>query len=255
MSYVLTSMLMLLPQAGSPDGQWVEEFVDGPFTFRSEFPIRRTSLLRDLAQLREELSQTLGLKIGDRPIQVYFFRDRASYLQYMKANVPEGLRRRALFVRRSSGSSVYAYRTRDFDTDVRHECTHALVHNAVPFIPLWMDEGLAEYFESKAGMRPRPPRLNDVRSAVRWQRLTRRHYSLQKLERIETIQDMGATEYQDSWAWIHFLLHDSAETRKVLVEYLAEIQRGTPPGPFSVYCARSLPDYTARLTRHFRTFQ
>jgi hypothetical protein len=42
---------------------------------------------------------------------------------------------------------VFAYRGEDFETDLRHECTHALLNAALPVVPLWLDEGLAEYFE------------------------------------------------------------------------------------------------------------
>ena len=33
------------------------------------------------------------------------------------------------------------------EEDLRHEATHALLHVAVGDLPLWLDEGLAEYFE------------------------------------------------------------------------------------------------------------
>ena len=32
-------------------------------------------------------------------------------------------------------------------TDLRHELTHALLHGVLQDVPLWLDEGLAVYFE------------------------------------------------------------------------------------------------------------
>jgi hypothetical protein len=103
-------------------------------------------LTQALAQIKQELEQKLKLKVGNDPINVHLFNSRRSYQAYMRQHVPRAINRQALFVKGPQGSSVYAYKNKDFDTDIRHECTHALIHNSVQFIPLWMDEGLAEYF-------------------------------------------------------------------------------------------------------------
>ncbi len=156
------------------------------------------------------------------------------------------------------GSSVYAYRNNAFDTDLRHECTHALVHNSVQFIPLWMDEGLAEYFELKAGTRVRPARLNEVKNAINWSRLTRSRNKLRALERLNSMSEMGASEYRDSWAWIHFLLNDQNNNdagKTALVDYLGEIQKGNPRGSFSDYLTKRLPSNETKLVQHFRYFR
>ena len=42
---------------------------------------------------------------------------------------------------------VFAYKSKALPVDVRHEGTHGLLHAALPMVPLWLDEGLAEYFE------------------------------------------------------------------------------------------------------------
>ena len=55
--------------------------------------------------------------------------------------------RRALFVKSGSRGRVFAYEHEDLAVDVRHESTHALLHASLPMVPLWLDEGLAEYFE------------------------------------------------------------------------------------------------------------
>lgn len=238
-----------------PTRQWAHEFKQGPFRFHSEFVIKTAPLLRDLAQIQDELKNTLGLAVGDRSIAVYFYQDWSSYRQATKAYIPKGLVRRALFVKGDKQSYVFAYRHRGFDTDVRHECTHALVHNAVEFIPLWMDEGLAEYFEKKAGNeRIRPSSLGEVRRAMFW----RQSFSLEDLERLSSISEMGYTQYRNSWAWIHFLMNDTANestARKILFNYLAEIRKGKPPGNFSEYLRKSMTNDHARMAQHFRAFR
>ncbi len=238
-----------------PTQQWVHEFQQGPFRFHSQFPLKPAPLQRDLAQIQQELEQQLGLKIGKRPIEVQFYDNWETYRRATQAHVRKGLIRRALFVKGPKKSYVYAYRHNGFDIDVRHERTHALIHNAVQFIPLWMDEGLAEYFENKVGNgRLRPAALRSAKNTYFW----RQQIVLEDLERLDGISQMGDTQYRHSWAWIHFLMDDvtnSNETRKVLFDYLAEIRKGNPPGDFSVFLNRRLPNSRGRIAHHFRTYR
>ena len=44
--------------------------------------------------------------------------------------------------------------------------------------------------------------------------------SLDRLVKLQTIDDMGAKEYRDSWAWTHFFIHRSPETHRLLAAYL-----------------------------------
>ncbi|MFK7817719.1 MAG: DUF1570 domain-containing protein [Planctomycetaceae bacterium] len=255
----LAVTILLLSTAQTEACQrWVEEFQQGPFRFHSEFPIKRGPIGRDLTQIKVELEATLKLKVGNEPIDVYLFGNARSYQREVQKRVPGAISRRALFVKADKGSSVYAYKNASFDIDLRHECTHALIHNSVQFIPLWMDEGMAEYFELKSGSRVRPTRLNDVKNAINWSRLTRSRSTLKRLESLNSIKQMGAGEYRDSWAWIHFLMHDrnnDSAGKKALIEYLAEIQKGNPPGAFSTFLEKRMPRTETKLVQHFRYFR
>ena len=55
--------------------------------------------------------------------------------------------RRAFFLAQGSRQVVYTYFNPQLEVDLRHEATHALLHLAIAELPLWLDEGLAEYFE------------------------------------------------------------------------------------------------------------
>lgn len=255
----LLFLLILVLPATADAQRWVEQFRDGPFTFRSEFAIQRDPLIRDLKQIKQELEAKLKLKIGNDPIEVLLFNTKRAYQAAVRKQVPNAVSRQALFVKSPEGSRVYAFRSRTFDTDVRHECTHALIHNAVQFIPLWLDEGIAEYFELKAGTRVRPARLNDMRQAIRWAPLKNGiGPSLQGLEGLDSIKQMGTLQYRNSWAWVHFLMNDPSQqfvARRVLINYLDEIQKGNPPGDFSTYLQRYVAQGDAKLVQHFRYFR
>jgi hypothetical protein len=142
---------------------------------------------------------------------------------------------------------VLAYRSRQFEIDVRHECTHALLHAALPDVPLWLDEGLAEYFELAASKRACDnPYLDNLRWSVRLGKIPR----LESLERKRDLSEMRRTEYRDAWAWVHFMLVGSKEAHTELVDFLEDIRTGTPSGSFSERLERRLPEPHRHLAAH-----
>jgi hypothetical protein len=166
--------------------------------------------------------------------------------------VPAGVSRAALYVKGADMGRVYVHRHRNFETDLRHECTHAILHNALPYVPLWLDEGLAEYFEVAAPLRGGAnPHLKNVRWAVR----LGSEPSLPRLEEKRQLASMSAEDYRDSWAWVHFLLHGPQETRQVLSNYLYDIRIGNPAGQLSERLAGEVPGVQSLLVDHFRNWK
>ena len=248
-------LVVLVPAFCAPiraDGDWVDCVRHGPFEIRSEFPLSTfPDLLDELEALRIDVYDTLQLRPAETPTRLHLFRDRRSYVKYVGQRVPESVDRRALYVKRNDVGEVYTYRNSQLAVDVRHECTHALLHNSLPFIPLWLDEGIAEYFETKRTMRAKPLRL--VSSG--WSARFGRRPSLASLEAKKTLNEMESRDYRDAWAWVHFLLHESDQTRNALIGYLACIQSGDPPGPLSDTLNRKVPAAASRLSRHLRKWR
>jgi hypothetical protein len=146
---------------------------------------------------------------------------------------------------------VFAYRSEELEIDVRHESTHALLHASLPAVPLWLDEGLAEYFEVPEDDRPgRNPHLADLKWSLRLGLVPK----LSTLENKHELSEMGRREYMFSWAWVHFMLHGPAEARQELVGYLADLQAAVPTETLSVRLNRRLPQAEKKLTQHFRAW-
>ncbi len=234
---------------------WLEERTVGLFEVRSEFSLadnRGQSLLAELPRLQEDIESLLGVEANNRPIEVNLFATRRSYQKFLSVRVPEGAARVALFVQGTDRNRVYVYRHRGFEVDVRHECTHAILHNALPYVPLWLDEGFAEYFEVPATLRANGnPHHRSVRRAL----LLRWRPSLAALESKDDLSEMDGNDYRDSWAWVHFMLHGPAQARQSLSNYLYDIRIGNPAGQLSERLAAELPDSQRQLTRHFRNFK
>ena len=234
---------------------WVDERRAGPFELRSEFALtddEGRSLVREIELLKADVESLLALKASDDPIQVSLFASVRSYREHLSQRVPEGMSRPALFVKGADMSRVYVYRRRGYATDVRHECTHAVLHNALPFVPLWLDEGFAEYFETPAAERSSgSPYLKSIKRSIffRWKP------NLQRLEVLEELADMHDDEYRESWAWVHFMLHGPKNVRQILSDYLYDIQQGDAGRPLSARLATVMPDYDQQLVHHLKTWR
>ena len=114
---------------------------------------RDNPVLKDLSNLREQVYRDLRLPPSHTEVFVYLFEDRSRYEKFMKEKHPELPMRRAFFVAqamRKGGTEdlmVYTYWGERIHQDLRHELTHALLHSVLKNVPIWLDEGLAEYFE------------------------------------------------------------------------------------------------------------
>jgi hypothetical protein len=241
-------MALAAPPAWSSG--WVDEQQLGVYSFHAEFPLRDIAdLVQDLGELQKDIESTLELKCSDRPIHVYLFRSSLSYSRAIRQLVPGSGNRRAMFVAGNDFGRVFAYRHRDLATDLRHETTHALLHNALPYVPLWLDEGLAEYFEAPVLLRVDGHAHRRALKTVVW---LGNKPNLAELEAKRDLEKFTAADYRDAWGWVNFMLHGPPEARAALQEYLATIPTGREPTPLSLTLQRRLPDLDRRIVQHLR---
>lgn len=208
-------------------------------------------LIQDLIQLRKDVAEQLQLPLEGRDVVVYVFGDKTKYQQYLDATYPGLPPRRAYFVGTPRELAVYTFWGDSIQEDLRHEFTHGLLHAQLKDVPLWLDEGLAEYFELP---RTTPNAVNreyarklGIAIANNWE---------PDLERLESLQDviqMQRADYQEAWAWVHFLLHNSDDSREVLLNHLQELRENPHPAPLSTALRDTLPEVNARYLAHLST--
>jgi hypothetical protein len=236
------------------NGQWVETRQAGPFQIRSEFALSDDEgqrLVAEIGQLREDVETLLAIKSSDDPIQLSLFKSSATYRHHLAQRVPEAASRPALYVKGADMARVYVFKRRGYATDVRHECTHAILHNGLPFVPLWLDEGFAEYFEVAPGHRDSgSPYVRPLKRAI----LFGWKPDLVRLESLSDLPQMGADEYRESWAWVHFMLHGPGEVRQVLSDYLYDISQGETEVVLSDRLRAVDPHIERRMVAHIRNW-
>ncbi|QEG41956.1 DUF1570 domain-containing protein [Roseimaritima ulvae] len=230
--------------------RWPFEQQVGTFLVHSDYDITpRSPLLGQLADLKTELEQQLQIQIHDEQVHLILFAQHHNYRNYLRLYFPNIPDRQALFVKRRGPGMVFAYENKNMEVDLRHETTHALLNASLPYVPLWLDEGLAEYFEPPVERRAAS---SPHHRTVKLRALVGRVPDIVELEDIAGVGEMGAAQYRDAWSWVHFLLHESDQSRQVLVRFLRELQAHSPPGSLARRLAAEMPDYRKRYLKHFR---
>ncbi|MCS7167241.1 MAG: DUF1570 domain-containing protein [Gemmatales bacterium] len=200
------------------------------YVVHSDIPLERGHpLLLELAELPERIRRELQWPDADSLVHVYIFRDRSSYERYVHAHFRQLPPRRALFVAQPSMASeedllVFAFWGTQILEDLRHELTHAELHSACPNLPLWLDEGLAEFFEVPAqhdGVHHRHLAALRAESSAPWTP------SLKRLEKLTSLSDLTAQDYREAWAWTHFLLRSCPHLRLIFLQYLRDLRQAT----------------------------
>jgi len=250
---LLVASSLAVPDGNCSADHWTDGRVAGPFVCRADFPLTGIeSLLNDLARLQSDLLASLKIQPTTERIEIYLFHDESTYRRHLRHYFPEVPYRRALYVKRGGPGMVLAYRSRQLPVDLRHECTHALLHAVLPMVPLWLDEGLAEYFELPPSQRAfGSPHLSGVRWRVRFGVLPQ----IGPLEKKGDLSEMDGSDYRDAWAWTHFMLQGPVEARDELARFFADIQASVPPGLLSQRLKRRIPDLEHRLATHFKGWQ
>jgi hypothetical protein len=228
--------------------KWVDVRVAGPFVIRADFPLAGfDELLKDLQQLQVDLNRSLGIQPPRERIELYLLSNERIYRAFLKRHFPGTPYAPALFYKSRGVSRVIVHKSPEFEVDIRHECTHALLHANLPVVPLWLDEGLAKYFEQ-----PPEKRLYDHPYAkyLTWRLRFGMVASLEKLEKKDSFEAVS-DDYRDSWAWAHYLLHGSPEARHELIRYLNDLRSHQPSKRFSERLAKRVPKAQSAMATHF----
>lgn len=139
-----------------------------------------------------------------------------------------------------------------------HEYTHLLLHQGAPMIPLWLDEGIAEYYgnseiHSKDILLGKPSaeyvemlrdnRLLDLRTL----------YTVGPNSPYYNEQHKGSMFYAEAWALTHYLMTNDFREKKNLIEtYLAEIGNGTDSITAATHAFGNLDDLARDLASYIR---
>ena len=193
---------------------------------------------------REYTDRFSVLRGGERDKKdLYLLRDRQDYVNTLAGFGINGMNSGGMYFSGPRGSGLATWTeglTRDqvFST-LQHEGFHQFADSKLGRdLPLWVNEGLAEYFGSaiivdgkvRLGI-VEADRLDKIRSAL----ASNRALGFDELLNISSPQwhanmgdrVRGSLQYDQSWSMVHFLVHgDGGRYRKAFENYLLELSRG-----------------------------
>jgi hypothetical protein len=208
-------------------------------------------MLDDLRSLRGQVIERLNLEPSNEPIHVYLFESEERFNKFLAEHHPDFPARRAFFIESDNRLAVYAQWGDRVAEDLRHEVTHGYLHSAVHDIPLWLDEGIAEYFEvpySDAGLNRPHARLLLTRSTRDGWRP-----SIERLERLQSAGDMKQEDYAEAWAWVHWMLNTDPAKRELLHNYLVTLKKYGSAEPLSLTVRQVSTNPELDLVTHLQT--
>lgn len=247
---LLSGCQMLRPSPPLPSAH---QIVSNPLLIYSDFPIAaRDPLLTGLTDQQEAIGTILELPAAAQPVHIYLFPTSEEFNAFMARRFPRFPSRRAFFVENDGDFAVYAYWGERVAEDLRHEVAHGYLHATVPNLPLWLDEGLAEYFEvpsANRGLnRPHLQQLVASGEQSEWQP------DLKRLESKKTAAELSQHDYAEAWAWVHFLLADT-DRQKLLQGYLRTLRSTGTAMPLSDALGYISAEPAAAFTAHLVSVQ
>jgi hypothetical protein len=148
---------------------------------------------------------------------------------------------------------VYAHWSDRVAEDLRPEVAHGYLHAAVPGLPLWLDEGMAEYFEVPRGHdglnRPHVDLLAEMMQLEKWQP------NIARLEQLTDAAQLQQIDYAEAWAWVHYLLQSSPESRGLFISYLADLRNYGRVEPLSARLAANHVELERPIVEHLASLQ
>jgi tetratricopeptide (TPR) repeat protein len=163
--------------------------------------------------------------------RVYGFRDRASLEPFLPGSAP-GESRVTGYFRSGSAENVIVLNLEGgipaFERVLFHEYVHLVLSLSARRLPLWLEEGLSEYYAgTRLGEREAEVGVPDPRHRALLQQVP-----LLSFEELVSAQDAGQTAslfYARSWALVHYLLAEAQTGRIRLGRYLSRYEEGADP--------------------------
>ena len=232
-----TLILGLLPSTGLARERWIRLNSPNFETVSNASEKKSRTLIRELEQFRHVFSELFHLTNDRVPVTVFIFRNDKSFTPFKPSHEgkPASV---AGFFQGGRDRNVIALNVAANENPLHvifHEYVHLLTSDTPYPWPLWVKEGLAEFYstfqvrgrELKLGG-PIPRHAETLRRA--------RMYSVENLFSI----DHDSSEYNEtrkqgvfyaqSWALVHYLmLHEKAKLRPQFVRFVQLLWRGVEP--------------------------
>lgn len=227
------------PGLPSEKAAWIQ-VRSAHFTFYSNASEKQTrKIVTSLERFRAMLSVFHAQFAVDppRPTLIYVFKTEEEYAPYKRdlETRPGKVRVGGYFLPREEANYVTleAIWGEDASRIVFHEFLHQFISVNLPHVPLWFNEGMAEYYSTFRGDEDSAKVGLPLAGHLAW--LSQNPLiPLRDLFRLDHDSpeykdgDRAGTFYAESWALVHYLLNGPAQRRQQVGPFLDSLLDGTP---------------------------
>ncbi len=233
---------VLCPPAGGaeatlpkPSDAWIEVRTENFRFFSNAGRLNTRRVAVDLEELRATLSELTDYELqSPLPTYIYVFKSERSFLPYKILYEDRPATLSGYFIASEEGNYIAINAdSPDASAVVYHEYVHYIANNNLWYLPVWVSEGLAEFYES---FEVSGNTVYIGLPALRHLRLLRGSIPIPLEELILVDRDSqlynegerkGAL-YAESWALVHYLMLGSEDRRRQLGRYLDLVRDGAP---------------------------
>lgn len=196
-----------------------------------------TDIAEDLLRMRAAVGKVTRLNVrSPLPTKVFIFANERSFAPYREAVFGRDADNiSGIFLGGENGNFILLQggSPNGVDRIVFHELTHYFVKNTVAGLPLWVNEGLAEYYSTFRTHGDEVHIGRPVDNHVLWLRgkpliPLRDLISVDRDSEIYNERSRQGVFYAESWALLHYLMLGSEERRGQLNAYLSLISAHKP---------------------------
>ncbi|MGF1580961.1 MAG: hypothetical protein ACFCD0_16480 [Gemmataceae bacterium] len=262
LTYSVTALILIHVSLGTTTGgafpstprtqprSWV---IDAPpIRFIADHPLPQASKLhKDLVHLSSRLQKDLGVPPLKHSVRVYVYKSLKDYQRAVLKTIPylreADVQRSGIFLWRNNTPYVFLVHDKTFPRTLRHEFTHVMLNVHFGEIPIWVDEGLALYYENGAAVGWNSEMAEELTT-----QLTRGWIpDLKTLEKRRTMQDLDYLSYAESWGWTYLLLTRTPNGNVHMQNYLNRVKRSRKKINLTDSLGRVRGDLTAEWGRVF----
>lgn len=235
-----------------------------------ESSLRETG--RQFEGFREALTRLLSSAVTSTPVPtvVLVFPDDKTFEPFKPVYNGKPVDVGGLFMPRSAVNYILLGPNHGMEQlrPVFHEYTHLMVSNVAPSLPVWMNEGIAEYYSTFEMDRDGRTVLFGKPIAAHYQELSQGSWmpldALLAVAHDSPEYNEGSRRgvfYAESWMLVHMLLNGQTDRRQAFTAYLHELDAGVAPkdawqhsfGREDIY--RALHEYATRRVVTMRQYK
>lgn len=250
-----------LPRANE---KWITLRADEFEIVSNASPSMTSDIAEDLLRMRAAIGKVTRLNVrSPLPTKVFIFANERSFDPYRDVVFGRGAEDiSGIFLGGENGNFILLQGGSPSGVDriVFHELTHYFVKNTVAGLPLWVNEGIAEYYSTFRTQGDEVHIGRPVDEHVLWLRgkaliPLRDLISVDRDSQIYNERSRQGVFYAESWALIHYLMIGSEERRGQLTRYLSLIAAHKPAdeafnAAFGVSYAQMEIELRAYVRRH-----